>query len=162
MNGAARVLTRASLGKFLSRPYCCTGHSAQGLTLGKRLYIHDAESHMANHRWMRTAVSRCGTLDIILVSSVTQAPNLSNSILSSKIASHIASDKLRKFEWNKADYVSVSWVHRQLHDQSWQCAECACDLSVISIDRKENGRPHVAHNCQLVCASCQSASAHRE
>jgi hypothetical protein len=66
-DGTLRVVTLGAAKRYLKRPYCRTGHSTQGLSLGDRIYIHDWRSWMATHRWVRTAVSRCGTLDIVLV-----------------------------------------------------------------------------------------------
>ena len=49
------------------RPWCSTAHSAQGLSLGKKLYIHNLGCYMADSRWYFTAITRCETLDIIFV-----------------------------------------------------------------------------------------------
>ena len=66
-DGSDRTLTLAAAAKYLKRPYCYTGHATQGLSLGAKIFVHDWDSFMATHRWIRTVMSRCGTLDIVLV-----------------------------------------------------------------------------------------------
>ena len=39
--GRARTLTLEAARRFLKRPYCWTGHACQGITMGKKIYVHD-------------------------------------------------------------------------------------------------------------------------
>ena len=40
-DGSTRTLTLDAARSFLKRPYCRTGHSTQGLSLGAKIYVHD-------------------------------------------------------------------------------------------------------------------------
>lgn len=64
-------VSRADLNKSFNRPYSCTCHSSQGLTLGDELYIHDYGMGMHKDippsRWYFTAITRCSTMNIKFV-----------------------------------------------------------------------------------------------
>jgi hypothetical protein len=159
-----RSPTLAQARALLGRPYCATGHATQGLSLGDRLFIHDFDSFMADHRWMRTVVSRCSTLDITLVrqTAQTRQPAVNPQQLARRIALHRKSDQSRGFHWDEADYVTPAWAYRELERQGHRCACCPADLAEDwSIDRISNQRPHTVGNAQIVCRACQHASAHR-
>ena len=160
-DGGVRSPTLAQARALLGRPYCATGHATQGLSLGNRLFIHDYDSFMADHRWMRTVVSRCSTLDITLVRHGAPRPAVPPQQLARRIALHRDSDTARGFHWDEADYVTPAWAYRELERQGHRCA-CHADLSEDwSIDRITNQRPHTVGNCRIVCRACQHASAHR-
>ena len=166
VDGRAFSPTLAQAAKFLQRPYCATNHAFQGLSLGNRIYIHEYDHFMADHRWMRTAVSRCSTLDIILVKHRrVRAPEAQ---VAQRIAGHRAAD--RRFAYDVADYVDAPWVAATLARQRGQCAECQGDLGEVatgmwSIDRVDNDQPHTWGNCRLVChvrkGTCQQKSGGR-
>jgi hypothetical protein len=161
-DGSQRVVTLAAAKRYLKRPYCRTGHSTQGLSLGDRIYIHDWSSAMATHRWVRTAVSRCGTLDIILVDG-SEGLRSNWQASQARIAAHRAADLAKGFTWDEDDYVTIEWVGQTLRRQRFSCAECADPLDLDwSIDRRANELPHIRGNCQAVCRRCNCASAHRE
>ena len=148
--------------RYLKRPYCRTGHSTQGLSLGDRIYIHDWKSSMATHRWLRTVVSRCGTLDIILVEG---SEGLRNSwqVNQSRIESHRVADNAKGYTWDTPDYVDVKWVSDTLRRQRHSCWSCGDPLDIDwSIDRIANELPHIRGNCAISCRRCQCSSAHRE
>jgi hypothetical protein len=158
-----RTLTHAQSRTLLKRPWCRTGHSTQGLSLGDKIYIHNWRCARVSSRWLRTVVSRCGTLDIVLVDGGARA-NIDAGAIARHIPSHMASDLARGFLWDDADYVSPAWVLERLHVQGWRCQGCSEALDHVhgaSIDRMANDMPHLALCCQIVCTSCQSASAHR-
>ena len=160
-DGSQRVVTTAAARRYLKRPYCRTGHSTQGLSLGDRIYVHDWRGAMATHRWMRTVASRCGTLDIVLVDGSAGVRNNWN-VSESRITAHRAADMARGFTWEESAYVTSKWVGETLRRQRFSCAECADPLDLDwSIDRRANELPHLRGNCQLVCRRCQHASAHR-
>ena len=78
---------------------------------------------MATHRWIRTVMSRCTTLDIILVNGSEGAqPNVID--IYKRIAGHIAVDKAKKFTWDSEDYVTPEWVKKQLRLQNSSCYSC--------------------------------------
>lgn len=162
-DGGVRSPTLAQARALLGRPYCATGHATQGLSLGDRLFIHDFDSFMADHRWMRTVVSRCSTLDITLVRhTALRAPAVVPQQLARRIALHRDSDKARGFHWDEADYVTPAWAYQELSRQGHRCASCPAELTEDwSIDRITNQRPHTVGNAQIVCRACQHASAHR-
>ena len=148
--------------RFLKRPYCRTGHSSQGLSLGNRIYVHDHDNFMATHRWMRTVVSRCSTLDIVLVDGSEGLHN-NFAVNTARIAGHRTADTAKSFTWDDADYVDGAWVGETLRRQRYSCGECSEPLDAdYSIDRRANNLPHVRGNCQIVCRRCNCASAHRD
>ena len=157
-----RVLTIASSTKLLRRPWCQTGHSIQGQTLGNKLYIHDAQTAMATARWLRTAVTRCQTLDITLV-KYKDPMRVPKRIIENRIRNHIQADtKSNRTFTLDANYVSFSWARQQIILQSYACAVCQSPLDKDwSIDRIDNARAHINTNCQISCRSCQHASSHR-
>ena len=161
-DGSQRIVTLATAQRYLKRPYCRTGHSTQGLSLGDRIYVHDWGSAMATHRWLRTVVSRCGTLDIILVEG---SEGLRNNwhVSQTRIDAHRAADLAKGFTWDEPDYVNAKWVGETLRRQRHSCWACAEPLDLDwSVDRTANELPHIRGNCRLSCRRCQSASAHRE
>ena len=111
--GRARTLTLEAARRFLKRPYCWTGHATQGLSLGARIYVHDWKSHMATHRWIRTVMSRCGTLDIILVNG-SEGAQPTRVDISKRLAGHVAADKAKHFSWDAENYITIEWVKKQL------------------------------------------------
>ena len=132
------------------------------MSLGNRIYVHDWQNVMATHRWVRTVVSRCSTLDIILVDGSEGLRN-NWAVSTAHIDGHRAADATKGFTWDEADYVNALWVSETLRRQRFSCAECAEPLDTdYSIDRRANNLPHLRHNCQVVCRRCQSASAHRD
>jgi hypothetical protein len=162
--------TLAQAAKLLQRPYCATNHAFQGLSLGNRIFIHEFDHRMADHRWMRTAVSRCSTLDIVLVQH-RRAPRARAADVAARIESHRIADDRRDFAYNPSDYVNADWVATTLAEQRGQCAECLGDLGEAasgawSIDRIDNDQPHTRGNCRLVChvrkGTCQQKSGGRK
>ena len=155
------MVTLKAARQYTKRPYARTGHSTQGLSLGTKLFIHDWRSMMATHRWLRTAISRCSTLDIILVEG-SQGVRNDRIRAEARIALHRADDTAKGFVWAEPDYVSAAWASDTLRRQRYSCAECAEPLDQDwSIDRRANDLPHIKGNCALVCRRCQCASAHR-
>ena len=160
-DGSPRTISLALAKKHLKRPYCRTGHSTQGLSLGERIYIHDWGSHMATHRWVRTVISRCSTLDIVLVRG-SEGVRANFRASENRIDGHRAADLAKKFTWDEADYVTTEWVAATLKRQRYSCAECSIPLEDDwSVDRKVNESPHLKENCQICCRRCQHSSAHR-
>jgi len=160
-DGSCRTVKLEQAARYLKRPYCRTGHSTQGLSLGDRIYIHDTTSHMATHRWMRTVVSRCRTLDIIIVTG-SGGVTASKVDISSRIAGHTAADLAAGFVWDPADYVTNEDVTAKLRRQRYSCHACAEPLDIDwSIDRLVNELPHLRDNVAISCRRCQHASAHR-
>jgi hypothetical protein len=156
-----RVVTLKAARQYLKRPYARTGHSTQGLSLGTRLFIHDWRSMMATHRWLRTAISRCSTLDVILVEGSGGVRN-DRIKAEARVALHRADDLAKGFVWAEPDYVTAAWASDTLRRQRYSCAECSEPLDQDwSIDRRANDLPHLKGNCALVCRRCQCASAHR-
>ena len=148
--------TMRQVEKLLRRPYATTNHAVQGLSLGDRLFIHEADHWMADHRWMRTAVSRCGTLDITLVRHGRHAdhrarndtpdvddgcdglcPGCGNNYdacscgdqpsAHKRVEAHRQADHGR-FAYDPDSYVSLQWVHEQLVRQKFACTCCGEDL----------------------------------
>ena len=95
-DASQRVVTLKAARQCTKRPYARTGHSTQGLSLGTKLFIHDWRSMMATHRWLRTAISRCSTLDIILVEG-SQGVRNDRIRAEARIALHRADDTAKGF-----------------------------------------------------------------
>ena len=160
-DGSARTLTLNAASKFLKRSYCMTGHATQGLSLGGRIYVHDWKSHMATHRWIRTVMSRCGTLDIILVNG-SEGVQANYINISNRLMGHIIADKAKQFTWDADNYISVTWIKQQLRAQRSSCYTCAEPLDEDwSVDRIDNKLPHIKDNCAIACRFCQNGSCHR-
>jgi hypothetical protein len=109
--------------KYLKRPYCRTAHSSQGLTLGDKMYIHNYKSNLANHRWMRTAISRCRTLNMVLVNH-THTSVSAHASIERRIEGHKQVDNEKKFNYDENDYVTKEWVSKKLKKQRYACAAC--------------------------------------
>ena len=163
-DGGERGITLEAAAQKLARPYVNTCHAYQGASLGPTIYIHDWASRMATHRWVRTAVSRATSMDIVLVDPPchTEVGDVSAAFIAGRIVGHQAADDAKGMEYDADDYVSSQWVLGQFTGQRWGCAECGGSLEDWSIDRINNALPHVQGNCQLVCRPCQHASGHRE
>ncbi len=108
--------------EYLKRPYCRTAHSSQGLTLGDNIYIHDYKSNM--DRWMRTAISRCRTLNIVLVNHTNTNAHTSYASVERRIEGHKQADTEKKFHYDLQDYVTKEWVIGKLKKQRYACAVC--------------------------------------
>jgi hypothetical protein len=137
---------------------------------------------MADHRWTRTAVSRCSTLDIILVRHRMRDAGAGFDI-AARIEGHRRADAAHGFapadDLGRAPnsdepprgrgFVDAAWVAAQLERQGGSCAQCGELLGEAgtgqwSIDRISNRLGHAADNCRLVCAvrvrpQCQAATA---
>ena len=160
-DGNERKLSRASSAKLLRRPWCRTGHSMQGRTIGDKLYIHDANTWMASARWLRTAITRCRTLDIILVTYVDPL-RVPERVVQQRIRNHKNEDARKQRTLTPDEYVTFEWAQQEIKLQNYTCAVCQSPLDKDwSIDRKDNARAHTKQNCQISCRNCQHASSHR-
>lgn len=65
--GGTMFMTFAQASKWVRYGYCRSCHSVQGLTYNDRIYIHNTNHSMATKTWLRTAISRCTSLDIVIV-----------------------------------------------------------------------------------------------
>ncbi len=84
---------------------------------------------MTTHRWMRTAVSRCGTLDIILVDG-SEGLRSNWRASQARIEAHRAADLAKEFTWEESDYIDSKWATDTLRSQRYSCAECADPLDL--------------------------------
>jgi hypothetical protein len=158
MNGSVRDITKKAARRFLSRAYCATCHSAQGLSLGMTLYIHDAFTYMTDHRWFRTAVSRCGSLNIILVTTDQQAPRINPVRIETLITTASRQDSAAGYKWDKKNYFDLDWISTTLTEQKWLCSRCSCDMTKYFVRRINTNRPHTKSNCSLICPDCALTS----
>jgi hypothetical protein len=160
-DGSKRELDLKKVPSVLRRPFSRTGHGTQGMSLGKRIYIHDIGHPMATYCWTRTAISRCSTLDIVIVVG-SAMEKFNYGVVKNRIAGHVAADKAKGFEWDENKYVSIKWMKDKLLKQRWQCWQCykAIDDD-YSVDRTCNDQPHTMGNCNMVCRTCQHKSTHR-
>lgn len=108
-DGVDRTLTQNSSQKLLRRPWCRTGHAIQGHTLGENLYIHDSNARLISARWMRTAITRCRTLDITLVTH-DDAMRMSKFRVEKRIEAHRAADNAADRQREEKYFVSADWA----------------------------------------------------
>jgi hypothetical protein len=156
LDGAERTMTLRSSSDLLRRPWCFTGHAIQGQTLGDSLCIHDVNTNLITARWFRTAVTRCRTLDIVLVSH-DDPMRLSKW----KIKAHRYVDRDAGRPFDDKDFVTVDWALRRVESQRYICPCGEALDGDWSIDRIDNARANVLENCQVVCRRCQNASSHQ-
>ena len=110
---------------------------------------------------LRTAVSRRGTLSIVLVEGSEGLRNW--HAREALIEAHRVADIAKGHTWNIPDCVDSNWVGETLRRQRFSCWACADPLDLDwSIDRIANEMPHIRGNCAISCRRCQNASAHRE
>ena len=160
-DGILRTMKKDRVSKLFKRPWCRTGHSIQGQTVGDKLYIHDPDSFLATARWLRTAVTRCKTLDIILVTFQNPC-HMASKTIQQRISNHVIVDRRKGRPFNSKDYVTEHWARQKIKTQGYSCAVCLEPLDLDwSIDRIDNSRAHVKDNCQISCRRCQNASGHR-
>ena len=145
--------------EVLRRGFSRTCHSTQGMSLGDKIYIHDIGNFMCNHTWVRTAITRCSTLDIIIVNgSQMKVPSIEH--VKNRIKNH--QDYDRKFKYEEKDYITPEWVYEKLKKQRYQCNFCHKPVDdYYSVDRINNNKPHIKYNCVISCQKCQSMSCHR-
>jgi hypothetical protein len=160
-DGTPRILPVLKAIEVLRRAYSRTCHSTQGMSLGDKIYVHDISSFMVNHCWVRTAITRCSTLNIVIVNgSKMNMPTTSK--IEKKIKEHEEYD--RKFKYDEKDYITPDWVKERLKKQRFQCWNSTCRKPIDdcwSIDRINNSKPHIKTNCALCCQKCQSVSSKR-
>lgn len=120
---------------------------------------------MADHRWMRTVVSRCSTLDIVLVKSPAgqkwPQPSQQLGRRLARCASYRAADRKRGFAWDDDDYVTPAWIEQTLVEQGHRCVTVRATLDPIGGAQISNDRPHSTGNCDVREGPCQHRSAHR-
>jgi hypothetical protein len=80
-----------------------------------------------------------------------------------KIYGYKAADRKAGRAWVEEEYVTPADIKGMLRAQSGRCVGCGCvlqqqwikgDHEQLTLDRKENGKAHVRHNCQLLCLKC--------
>ena len=155
----------AAAAKALVRPHARTNHAAQGSSIDGRIYVHDWNTPMATHVWLRTAVSRSTTCDVVLVDTPARQRYPAAGHIAARIANHRATDIGKGMAFEEADYVAPDWVRDQFKRQRFACAGCQEPIdgeTDWSIDRVNNALPHTQENCSCVCRHCQNASGHRE
>ena len=160
-DGILRNVKREQVHGLFKRNWCRTGHSIQGRTIGEKLYIHDPDSYFATARWLRTAITRCQTMDITLV-TFRNPCHMSHRVIRQRIKNHVIADKKKGRTFNIEDFVTEEWARKKIKMQGYNCAVCLEPLDLDwSIDRIDNSRAHVKDNCQISCRKCQLASGHR-
>jgi hypothetical protein len=179
-NGDIMKIFRRDLVQVTRRPFAQTCHSLQGQTCNSRVYIHDIKEvkrpapnlsdlriendNFINHTWVRTAISRATTSNIVIALGSSLA-GLARSTVDAKITGHVATDTAKEYEWDPAAYVTYEWVKYKMRYQQFACFTCAaplgCTGSEFSIDRISNKLPHTRRNCAIACLKCQAASCHR-
>ena len=164
-DGKVKEPTVAAAKKALVRPHARTCHSAQGSSIDGRIHIHDWNTPMATRVWLRTAISRSTTCDVVLVDALARRRYPAAGHIAARIANHRATDAARGMAFEEEDYVTPGWAREQFRRQAFACAGCQEPIdgeTDWSIDRAINALPHTQDNCSLVCRRCQNASGHRE
>ena len=155
----------AAAKKALVRPHARTNHAAQGSSIDGTIFVHDWNTPMATHVWLRTAISRSTTCDIVLVDAPARRRYPAGDHISARIVNHRATDSAKGLAWVDEDYITPTWVREQFQLQRFACSGCREPIdgeTDWSIDRVLNALPHTQSNCTCVCRRCQQASGHRE
>jgi hypothetical protein len=162
-DGKERSPTLAAAATALTRPHARTNHAAQGSSINGTIYIHDWRSPMATHTWLRTAVSRSTTCDVVLVDGAARQRFPALAHVEARIALHRQADTGKGMVWDEKDYVTPAWVRARLEKQRFTCGcgEAVDGSTDWSIDRVVNALPHLQGNSQVVCRHCQNSSCHR-
>ena len=162
-DGKERSPTVAAAVTALTRPHARTNHAAQGSSINGTIYIHDWRSPMATHTWLRTAVSRSTTCDVVLVDGAARQRFPALAHIEARIALHRQADTGKGMVWDDSDYVTPAWVRARLEKQRFtcECGEAVDGSTDWSIDRVVNALPHLQGNSTVVCRHCQNSSCHR-
>ena len=142
-------LTKAD--SMLVRPYCRTGHSTQGISLGDKIYIHDIESHMVDHRWMRTAVSRCSTLNITIVTA-SNILNISGAKCERLASATQAFDRQNNIQCTTP--ITASWIKTTMKKSHYKCACGSLYTNDWSIGKHDQDKPFSKRNTKIMCEKC--------
>ena len=136
--------------KYMSLPYSSTCHSVQGLTIHEPYTIFDCNVAYTDRRWIYTAVSRCVSCLLCLYFELKAKNYFKQDI----IAGRITNDE------HIEDFITASWMMKQVQ----RCYICneefeyeLCDGKVVSnmtVDRKDNAKPHIESNCKMCCLLC--------
>ena len=164
-DGRIKEATVAAAKKALVRPHARTNHAAQGSSIDGTIFVHDWNTPMATHVWLRTAVSRSTTCDIVLVDAPARRRYPAGDHISARIVNHRATDSAKGLAWVDEDYITPTWVRERFQRQRFACSGCHEPIdgeTDWSIDRVLNALPHTKTNCSCVCRRCQNASGHRE
>jgi hypothetical protein len=160
-DGVERVLSISQAMNVLRRAFSRTCHSTQGMSLGDKIYIHDIGTAMADHCWVRTAITRCSTLNIVIVKG-SQMKIPKRTDIEAKIRGHKAADIEKDRKYEEDQYVTVEWFNERMKKQRFQCSFCHKPLDTeYSIDRINNDKPHTKQNCVISCPKCQCKSSQR-
>lgn len=82
--------------------------------------IHDVNRQLITARWFRTAVTRCRSLDIVLV--IHQDPmRLPRWKILARIAAHKHVDLEAGRPFDEKDFVTVDWELRRVESQRYSC-----------------------------------------
>lgn len=160
LDGVEPTMTLRSSSDLLRQPWCFTGHAIQGQTLGDGLCIHDVKTNLITARWFRTAITRCRTLDIVLVTH-DDLMRLSKRKIQARINEHKYVDREAGHPFDDKDFVTVDWALRRVESQRYICPCGEALDGDWSIDCKDNARAHVLDNYHVVCRRCQNASSHQ-
>ena len=139
-------------------PWCRTGHSVQGFSLGEKVNIVDFWNHRHfSVEWLYTAVSRCSRLDgiCILRGKIGVEVDLKRKIKRYKKQDVIAG------RGDGGDYIDEDYIHKLM--RSGVCYWCKCDLdySNFTVDRIDDNLGHVKGNCRLACGNCNRGHMNR-
>lgn len=147
-------------------PYCWTSYTMQGLTHDGEMTIFDihkppfmtAISH-AQSFW--TAITRATSLkDIHMFTGTTKhlKEHGLDKLIDRKLTHHAEYDKEHDV-YDEENFVTRSWVKRQLKRIGRRCSECGTQVTwsgnrQFSIDRIINVLGHTTINCRIICCSC--------
>jgi hypothetical protein len=135
----------------LVRPYCRTGHSTQGISLGDKIYIHDIESPMVDHRWMRTAVSRCSTLDITIVKA-TNILKISNAKCTRLVSASQEFDRQNNIRCTTP--ITTDWIKSTMKRSHYKCTCNRLYTNDWSIGKHDQNKPFSKRNTRILCNYC--------
>ena len=149
--------------EYFSLPYCVTGHSIQGSTIGGKVIMFDGTSSFPDANWIYVALTRSRDFDNIY--TVLGAPfKMSKAEINTKIRRYKSQDAKRNYTWKPDEYIEYEDVIALSKAQSHLCARCNQVMNFRikpndfinnwSIDRKNDAYPHLKTNCELTHLSC--------
>ena len=153
--------------------YSCTIDSIQGKSMSGDITIFDADLHYMSRRRLYTAITRARSLD--KVTFFLNKEDTRNQFqefrykqyFQFKIDSYKQQDKLRKREFDEADFIDHGWFIDQFEKNNF-CKFCNCSFSLylneennvvsdITADRINNDLPHIKTNCIISCYICNTS-----
>jgi hypothetical protein len=140
-----------------------TNHSIQGLTAGDKIAIWNINSPYVDKEWIRTAITRASTLDVLIVDDNIEEKKR-RKYFRRKIEGYRGQDHLANRPWTEKEYITIEWIEQEFKKYNARCSKCCEGLSYddFTVDRISNNISHIKTNCRLMCKQCNSGTHHAD